>query len=115
MSKHETLHDLHKALEAGDVVENQSFRILASLEMKPGVEEILQSSEAKLYLTGIQRARAKLQAVVDRELAIMFPPTEGESLGDEPDPGAPTPAVETLPDDDELIVEPPDEEDLETQ
>ena len=102
-----TLHDVHKALEGGELIESQSFRILAALEMKPGVEEILQSSEAKLYLTGIQRARAKLQAVVDRELAIMFPP-EGHDPDAVGDP-APTPAEETLPDPDELIVEPPDD------
>lgn len=68
--KIEELHEIHKALEGGDVFEMESWRILAAIEMKPGVEEILRGNEAKLYLGGIQRARAKLQAVIDRELAL---------------------------------------------
>lgn len=54
--------------------EKRGFRILAMIELKEGVEEILVSNEAKLYLTGIQRGRAKLQAMLDRELALRHHP-----------------------------------------
>ena len=54
--------------------EKAGFRILAMIEMSDGVEEILVSNEAKLYLTGIQRGRAKLQAMLDRELALRHHP-----------------------------------------
>lgn len=43
------------------------IRILAQVELTPAVEEILKSSEAKLYLTGIARADGKLQAMIRRE------------------------------------------------
>jgi len=54
--------------------EERGIRILAMIDMSDGVEEILLSNEAKLYLGGIQRARAKLQAVIDRELALRHHP-----------------------------------------
>jgi hypothetical protein len=47
-----------------------SFRILAQVRDTPEVNEILKSNEAKLYLTGIQRADAKLQAMIARELQL---------------------------------------------
>jgi hypothetical protein len=43
------------------------IRILAQVELTPAVVEILKSSEAKLYLTGIDRANGKLQAMIRRE------------------------------------------------
>ncbi len=45
-------------------------RILAQVELTPQVEEILKSSEAKLYLTGIERANGKLQAMIRREAVL---------------------------------------------
>lgn len=47
-----------------------SFRILAQVRDTPEINEILKSNEAKLYLGGIQRAQAKLQTVIDRELRL---------------------------------------------
>ena len=46
------------------------IRILSQVELTPAVLEILKSSEAKLYLGGIQRADAKLQAMIDREAVL---------------------------------------------
>lgn len=45
-------------------------RVLAVIEITPEVEEILKGNEAKLYLTGIDRAFGKLRAMIDRELAL---------------------------------------------
>ena len=47
-----------------------NFRILAQVEITPEVEEILTSAEAKLYLEGIKRAHAKLQAMIARETGL---------------------------------------------
>lgn len=58
--------------------QEKGFKILAQVELKPGVEELLVANEAKLYLTGIQRARAKLQAFIDRELAKQRHPAHPE-------------------------------------
>lgn len=44
-----------------------SFRILAQVRDTPAVREILLSSEAKFYLTGIDRNNAKLQKMIRRE------------------------------------------------
>ncbi len=46
------------------------IRILAQVELTPAVVEILKSSEAKLYLTGIDRANGKLQAMIRRESVL---------------------------------------------
>ncbi len=45
-------------------------RVLAVIEITPEVEEILKSNEAKLYLTGIDRAFGKLRAMIARETAL---------------------------------------------
>lgn len=45
-------------------------RILAQVEETPEVLEILKSAEAKLYLTGIDRAFGKLQAMIRREAVL---------------------------------------------
>lgn len=50
------------------------YRILASVEITPEVEEILKSSEAKLYLRGIERANVKLQTMIAREMALLRHP-----------------------------------------
>ena len=47
-----------------------SFRILAQVRDTTEVNEILKSAEAKLYIKGIERANAKLQAMIDRELQL---------------------------------------------
>ncbi len=46
------------------------IRILAQVELTPAVLEILKSTEAKLYLTGIERANGKLQAMIEREAVL---------------------------------------------
>ncbi len=46
------------------------IQILAQVELTPAVVEILKSSEAKLYLTGIDRAFGKLQAMIRRESVL---------------------------------------------
>lgn len=76
--KERTLHEVHK-----EVLEMDSFRILAAVKMEPGVEEILAGNEAKLYLTGLQRARSKLQAVIDRELVKMKHPGHATPVDDD--------------------------------
>ena len=50
------------------------IRILAQVELTPAVVEILKSNEAKLYLTGIDRAYGKLQVMIDRELRLYHHP-----------------------------------------
>jgi hypothetical protein len=45
-------------------------RILAVIDITPEIEEILKSTEAKLYLTGIARAMSKLRAMIARETAL---------------------------------------------
>ena len=45
-------------------------RILAVIEITPAIEELLKSNEAKLYLTGIDRAFGKLQAMIRRETVL---------------------------------------------
>lgn len=52
------------------VHEPPEIRILAQVELTPAVEEILKSNEAKLYLTGIDRAFGKLQAMIRRESVL---------------------------------------------
>ena len=46
------------------------IRILAQVELTPAVVQILKSNEAKLYLTGIERANGKLQAMIRREAVL---------------------------------------------
>lgn len=46
----------------------REVRVLAEIEMSPGVEEILESAEAKLYLSGIHRSVVKLSNMISREL-----------------------------------------------
>ena len=46
------------------------IRILSQVELTPAVLEILKSSEAKLYLGGIERANGKLQAMIEREAVL---------------------------------------------
>ena len=47
-----------------------SFRILAQVRDTAQINEILKSAEAKLYIRGIERANAKLQAMIDREIQL---------------------------------------------
>ena len=52
----------------------KKVKVLASVEITPEVEEILKSSEAKLYLRGIERANVKLQTMIAREMALLRHP-----------------------------------------
>jgi len=51
-----------------------TFRILAQVRDTTEVNEILKSAEAKLYIKGIERANAKLQAMIAREMALLRHP-----------------------------------------
>lgn len=54
-------------------------RILAQIHITPEVEEILKSNEAKLYITGIDRALFKLCAMIDREAVVRRHPSHAQS------------------------------------
>lgn len=56
-----------------------AYRMLADVEISPAVEEILKSNEAKLYLTAIDRAAAKLRAMIERELVLARHPGHASS------------------------------------
>ena len=58
-----------------------AYRILAQVEITPAIEEILVSDEAKLYLRGIDRASNKLQAMIQRELALLRHPAHPDHPG----------------------------------
>lgn len=59
-----------------------SLVILAQVRDTPEVNKILKSNEAKLYLKGIERANSKLQAMIERELALRHHPGHPDHLGD---------------------------------
>jgi len=63
-----------KAKKKSKAAPKPKLRILAQVEQTPEVLEILKSNEAKLYLTGIDRAMAKLRAMIDRELKLRHHP-----------------------------------------
>ncbi len=51
------------------------IKILAQVELTPGVEEILKSNEAKLYIGGIERSAGKLHAMIAREAVVRRHPS----------------------------------------
>lgn len=46
-----------------------------TIELTPEVERILESNEAKLYITGIQRASTKLENMIRRKTAASRHPS----------------------------------------